>query len=171
MSTIQIAPVYDINTLNFLFRTVSCPCSFILASRGQGEVRGDEIQITNDLSFQAELGAALAAIRQVAKAKLDLAQRFNALASKWKKERGVSSSLTKIVLCPSYQKIIAMGPDTVPLILGRLKEEGEEPDLWFWALESLTGENPVPEDDVGDFRAMAEAWLNWGGRHAKLGTR
>lgn len=113
----------------------------------------------------------LGSVRSEAKAKLDLANKFKALAAQWKKERGISSSLTKAVLCPSYQKIIGLGPDAIPLILERLREEGDRPDFWFWALECLTGENPVREDDMGNFRAMAKAWLDWSYRHAKLGAK
>jgi hypothetical protein len=58
-----------------------------------------------------------------------------------------------------YQRIVGMGTAAVPLILEELKRE---PDQWFWALESITEENPVPPEAAGRVRAMAEAWLRWG---------
>jgi hypothetical protein len=97
--------------------------------------------------------------------------RFRELISRWHKERGITSSFTKMVLCHSYQEIIGMGPAAILLILRQLKDEGDKPDLWFWALESLTGENPVPEENIGDFHAMAHAWLMWGrDRYAELAS-
>jgi hypothetical protein len=55
-----------------------------------------------------------------------------------------------------------MGPAVIPLILRELEKEGDDPDWWFWALESLTGENPVPENAIGNNLAVAQAWLKWG---------
>jgi len=58
---------------------------------------------------------------------------------------------------PAYQQIIALGPPVIPLILRELRER---PDHWFWALNAITGEDPVgPEDD---FDQAVEAWLRWG---------
>jgi len=86
---------------------------------------------------------------------------FQQLAAKWRGERGSSSSITQIVLCPAYQTIIAMGAKVVPLILAQLESGGAHPDQWFWALQTLTRHDPVKEEDEGDFRRMAKAWLNW----------
>jgi hypothetical protein len=58
-----------------------------------------------------------------------------------------------------YQRIIGMGMPAVPLIL---KELEREPDQWFWALESITEENPVGPEAAGRVRQMAAAWIDWG---------
>jgi hypothetical protein len=58
-----------------------------------------------------------------------------------------------------YQRIIGMGWPVVPLILEELRRE---PDQWFWALEAITEENPVPAADAGNVRRMAQAWIDWG---------
>ncbi len=58
-----------------------------------------------------------------------------------------------------YQRIIGMGMPVVPLILEELRRE---PDQWFWALESITEQNPVSSDAVGKVRQMAQAWIEWG---------
>lgn len=90
---------------------------------------------------------------------------FQTLRAEWHKQRGAASSITRIAMCPAYQNIIALGPQIIPHILRQLESEGDEPDMWFWALNSLTqGYDPVPESDRGDFRAMANSWLNWGRR-------
>ena len=37
--------------------------------------------------------------------------RFQELISQWRRERGATSSITKMAMCPSYQRIIAMGKE------------------------------------------------------------
>lgn len=93
--------------------------------------------------------------------------RFRALAKRWREERGFTSSISKMALCPSYQQIIGMGEKAVPLILRQLRDEGDDPDHWFWALKMITGADPVPASARGDTAEMAEAWFAWADeRHA-----
>jgi hypothetical protein len=87
--------------------------------------------------------------------------KFRRLVSRWRLERGARSSTTEILLAPAYQSIIGMGEKAVPLILAQLRSEGNQPDQWFWALQMLTGADPVQEEDEGNFRRMARAWLDW----------
>jgi hypothetical protein len=86
---------------------------------------------------------------------------FRAHIMLWHEERGASSSITQMAMCPSYQRIIAMGPKAIPLILKQMESEGDEPDMWFWALRVLTDADPVSDDARGNFARMSEAWLNW----------
>lgn len=58
-----------------------------------------------------------------------------------------------------YQQIIGMGQAALPLILAEL---AREPDHWFWALEAITQEDPVPAEARGKVPEMADAWLAWG---------
>lgn len=58
-----------------------------------------------------------------------------------------------------------MGPEVVPLILAELEKK---PDHWFWALEAITGENPVSENEAGDMEASAKAWVKWGRQNGLL---
>jgi len=88
--------------------------------------------------------------------------KFQELVAQWQKERGARSSITAISMMPTYQRIIGMGEDAVPLILKQLRSEGDQPDQWFWALQAITGANPVDPEDRGDFPKMAQAWLKWG---------
>ncbi len=88
-------------------------------------------------------------------------QRFAELAATWREERGYSSSLTDLVLSPSYQRVIALGRPVVPYILSEL---AARPDHWFWALATITGVNPIPDEAAGDLGAMTQAWLRWGDR-------
>jgi hypothetical protein len=97
--------------------------------------------------------------------KLDRVSRdslsFEQLRLKWHEERGATSSITEMAMCPSYQSIIAMGPPAIPLILRQMEVEGDEPDMWFWALRALTNADPISKDDRGDIVKMAQTWLAW----------
>lgn len=96
---------------------------------------------------------------QVTAADKELGKRFNDLADTWKNETRFFSSVSDIIIHPAHLRIIAIGPKAVPLILDRMKQER---DLWFWALNFITGENPVTKDIRGNVKAMSEAWLDWG---------
>lgn len=89
----------------------------------------------------------------------DVETRFNDLADKWTSETAHHSMMSKVVLHRSYQEIIGLGRDALPLILKRL---AVEPNHWFWALRAISGEDPVPAADIGRFDAMRHAWLQWG---------
>lgn len=84
---------------------------------------------------------------------------FRALAEKWKRETRYRSFTNQIALHPAYQRIIGMGFDGLPLILRELQNG---PHHWFWALRSITGDDPVAEEDRGNMQAMTDAWLTWG---------
>ena len=90
------------------------------------------------------------------------ARRFRILAERWQAATGHLSSITQAAMHPAYQQIIGMGPDVVGLLLEELTRQ---PDHWFWALQSITGENPVPPPDQGTVPKMAAAWLAWGRQH------
>jgi hypothetical protein len=92
-------------------------------------------------------------------ATLSLAEKFCALVKSWKLARGPTSSIEKMSMHSAYQQIIGIGPDAVPLLLAELERE---PDHWFWALRSITGADPIPEDARGNLAKMAQAWLAWG---------
>ncbi len=92
----------------------------------------------------------------------DLEETFFQLAQQWRQETGMMSLVTKMVMHPAYQRIIGMGQPVVPLILRELERE---PDHWFWALQSITGANPVEPEQRGRLTQMALAWIQWGKEH------
>ena len=92
----------------------------------------------------------------------DLESRFAALAAEWKANRGYSSSINKLCNHPAYQQIISMGEKAIPLLLRELERE---PDHWFWALKTLTGVSPVPQESRANIKEMAHHWVNWGREH------
>lgn len=91
--------------------------------------------------------------------RITLEKKFDVLVSTWSYNTAVSSSVREMVLDPSYQEIIGMGELAIPLILRELQKK---PDHWFWALRSITGIDPVKEEDKGDVRKMTAIWLRWG---------
>jgi hypothetical protein len=84
---------------------------------------------------------------------------FQALVGAWRQERGPTSSTTQMAMCPSYQRIIGLGPAVVPLLLRELEQD---PDHWFWALKAITGADPVPIESRGKLAEMARYWVDWG---------
>jgi hypothetical protein len=87
-----------------------------------------------------------------------LRQRFQELVRQWKAATLLLSSITDMAMHPAYQQIIGMGPAALPLLVEELRRE---PDHWFWALQAITGVNPVPAQDRGDTTSMTQAWLAW----------
>lgn len=89
-----------------------------------------------------------------------LNRELSELAAEWRKTRQrASSSVFKWVMHPAYQRIIGKGKEAIPFILRELERE---PDHWFWALNAITGEDPVKKEDQGDIAAMSRAWIHWG---------
>ena len=83
--------------------------------------------------------------------------RFAELVRAWKQDTRYASSLSKIVMHPSYQGIIGMGPAALPLIFDELQRSGGH---WFWALHAITQVDPANEGD--DYDTAVRAWLAWG---------
>lgn len=95
----------------------------------------------------------------------DVRDRFQRLASQWRQESKYMSNTAQMAMLKSYQNIIGMGDLAVPHLLEELRRE---PDHWFWALEAITLENPVPTSASGHVEQMAEAWVQWGIRHGYI---
>ncbi|MBE9061930.1 hypothetical protein [cf. Phormidesmis sp. LEGE 11477] len=89
----------------------------------------------------------------------DLERLFNRLAQKVLSETRLESSTQRIAMHPAYQQIIGLGQPVVPLLL---REVERKSGRWFWALKSITREDPVPKGDRGKTKKMTDAWLAWG---------
>lgn len=85
-------------------------------------------------------------------------QTFRRLEAQWIAEVGLHSSTTRLTNHPAWKAILALGPAVVPYMLRDLEER---PRLWVWALPTLTGANPVPDEEEGYIAKMSERWLNW----------
>lgn len=84
---------------------------------------------------------------------------FYSNLTRWKNDTKFTSSTHDLILHPSYQRILGLGPAALPFILRELQENGGH---WFWALQAITGENPVPPENTGRVKKMAAAWIEWG---------
>ncbi len=84
---------------------------------------------------------------------------FHSLKDIWLEDRPEDADVLDLITHPAYQVIIDMGQDAVPLILRELEKR---PDYWFWALYSITGADPITDNDAGNLQKMTDAWLNWG---------
>lgn len=117
------------------------------------------------LALIDELVAKALANAKPAAAALPLQQRFQELAERWQDEAGSLSSVTKRVMHPSYQAIVGMGRDVVPILLHDLQHHRRD---WFWALSAITQENPIDPADAGKVDKMISAWVNWGKKKGLL---
>lgn len=95
----------------------------------------------------------------------DIQTRFSRLKGEWKEKSWFLSNSAPMAMLRPYERIIGIGPPAVHLILEELRRE---PDQWFWALEAITGENPVAPEDAGNISAMADAWIRWGARYGRM---
>jgi hypothetical protein len=87
------------------------------------------------------------------------AQReFDRLAAEWLRDTQFTSSITRMVKHAAYQQIIAMGERAIPPIL---RDLSQDPKHWGPALHAITGARPVPAEDAGKLKAVANAWLQW----------
>jgi len=73
-------------------------------------------------------------------------ERFRRLATEWKEQSRYLSNTAQMAMLKPYQRIIGLGLPVVPLIL---EELNREPNQWFWALEAITEQNPVPPEAKG----------------------
>lgn len=93
-------------------------------------------------------------------ASIDSESLFRKLADEWARETGHLSLVASRLRHPAYLRILNMGEHVVvPLIL---KEIEQNPDHWFHALVTLTGENPVPVGFTGTVDDAIDLWIEWG---------
>lgn len=90
---------------------------------------------------------------------VDSRELFEKLKTQWKSKTKYMSNSAQMATVWPYQQIIGMGRPALPLIL---KELERETDHWFWALEAISGENPVPAEQAGQVENMAKIWIQWG---------
>ena len=89
----------------------------------------------------------------------NLRETFDRLARAWSDETGAYSITSRRYAHPTYQAILALGRDVVPLILVRLKDR---PDWWFAALTALAKPKVDPVRRGATFSESVDAWLEWG---------
>lgn len=90
----------------------------------------------------------------------EVERKFREAVENWYRDTRLQSSSTRRVMNLSYQKIIKMGEEVVPLLLQELRDR---PNQWFWALKAITEEDPTTPGS--SFQEMVDAWLQWGEQH------
>jgi hypothetical protein len=81
------------------------------------------------------------------------------LLATWREQTAYLSSGTQLTGHPAYQELIALGPVALPFLFRDLEQTGD--GHLSKALTALTGAHPVPAEDRGQIRKVAEAWLRW----------
>lgn len=98
-------------------------------------------------------------LNPVSRSDANILEKFNNLKLSWQKDTGHAGFVAEIALHPAYQEIIGMGKSVIPLILNELRKE---PHHWFWALSSISGDNPIRFEQRGIMQEMVSAWIRWG---------
>jgi len=93
-------------------------------------------------------------------ARNEITDTFKELAGQWRADTKLLGTVRQKARHPAYQQIIGMGVPALPLILEDLQEHPLTD--WFWALNAITGANPITAAIAGDMEAMAAAWITWG---------
>jgi hypothetical protein len=91
--------------------------------------------------------------------KQQLKKRFDFYNSIWQSETIFSSSVSEITNNSAYRSIIGLGQEVLPFIFDDLKNNDNH---WFYALEALTGQNPIKEKHRGFIPLMKKDWIEWG---------
>ncbi|MGY6742503.1 MAG: hypothetical protein ACXIUQ_07200 [Cecembia sp.] len=92
----------------------------------------------------------------------DQFREFLKLKDIWKQETLFQSSGTAVISNSSYRKIIGLGETVLPWIIRELRRND---DHWFYALEKITGKNPIKKENVGNINKMKEDWLDWANKN------
>lgn len=90
--------------------------------------------------------------------KLGVIDRFRRLYSVWLDDTAHMSSVREMMAQESFEQMVAMGPDVLPLVLRELKAK---PTFLFLVAQRITGHNPVTPDCVGDVQKIVTCWVNW----------
>src|SRR4051794_24853778 len=90
-------------------------------------------------------------------------QRVRRLLARWRAETLVLSSTTALASNPAYRELISLGPDALPALFHDLAQTHDGP--LPGALAAITGAQPVPPEEGGRMRAVAERWLTWAREH------
>ena len=83
--------------------------------------------------------------------------KFLELKEKWISETYLNSYTSTNNIY--YQQIIKLGERVIPFLLEDMKEHGTH---WFRVLYTLTGQNPIKKENIGNIKAMISDWLKWG---------
>src|SRR5262245_44153975 len=85
------------------------------------------------------------------------------LLRRWREEAACLSSSTAMVAQPAYQELIALGATALPPLFRDLEQTGD--GHLSMALTAITGAHPIPPEERGRIRQIAQTWLRWAREH------
>ncbi len=86
-------------------------------------------------------------------------QHVARLLTNWRDETAYLSSSTAITQHPAYLELIALGTIVLPFLFRDLEQTGD--GHLSKALTAITGARPIPPEERGQVRKIAETWLRW----------
>lgn len=92
----------------------------------------------------------------------DFIHSFYAVLNRWQSETAFLSDPEKITAHQSFAALVENARLVTPLIIEELKTR---PSILVWVLDDAFGETPYPSSDIGNIRAMSEAWIAWAERN------
>ncbi|MFO0969061.1 MAG: hypothetical protein U0793_26200 [Gemmataceae bacterium] len=81
------------------------------------------------------------------------------LLRQWREETRYLSSSTAMTGNVAYLDLIALGPVALPFLFRDIEQTGD--GHLSKALTEITGAHPVPAEERGHVRKVAERWLHW----------
>jgi hypothetical protein len=96
----------------------------------------------------------------------EVRERFYSLLHEFKEDTHFLSNYAKKFSHPAYAGILGLGPQAIPLILKEL--QAGSGGVWFHALASISGENPVAPGHESSASMMRADWIAWGRRNGNL---
>jgi hypothetical protein len=94
---------------------------------------------------------------------MDFVASYYAVLRRWRSETTIISDPREVFAHPSFKALVENARVCLPLILSDLRLS---PSNLVYVLEEAFGVSPYPKSSEGDLRAMTDAWLSWGERHA-----
>ncbi len=88
-----------------------------------------------------------------------LKSSFEKYRNQWVSETIFLSDPSRMFRNDAYRSVIYLGADVMPILISDMQETGNH---WFYALEEISGENPIAEANRGNVHLMINDWLDWG---------
>ena len=85
------------------------------------------------------------------------AEEIQRLVAEWHDDTAVHSSSTIILAHPNVGRLIDLGMDAVPHLIGIMRERPTANLPYI--LHKITGEQPIPPEDAGRVAKMNEHWI------------
>src|SRR5262245_25886959 len=89
----------------------------------------------------------------------NLEVRVRELLHTWRTQTAPFSSSSRITNHPAYLELISLGSAALPFLFRDLQQTLD--GHLAKALAAITGAHPVPAEERGQIRKIAEAWLKW----------